>query len=370
MMVIFSSLSPLLNRVICIIILVLIGVVYVLQWIFSRGSRNSFDHKIDSQGHRRAPELLAKDLLSRPLAANSGVIPKLIHQSWSTQDLPSKFSTWSHSCREQNPDWEWVLWTDEDNLNLVKKYCPLLLPYYRQLRGEIYRADLVRNLYMYIYGGMYADLDVECLRPANELFEFYNVNTVPHHSSYEAPHMSSKQMKAFFGRMGTDDHFEHSIPNAWMASTPKHPFFLLPLESAVDKLSGNGDGISPESFTGPVALWDAINVYFDEYSGTGELEQRLHKNSTLQGIFEPEYKMKHSIEILPFWNVFPYSWWRDGDAFRSTCSINSAEYDGEKCKLIIAADRWGSYFITYWSHSWNWEGHEKSHIKNIEKRLY
>ena len=32
------------------------------------------------------------------------------------------------------------------------------------------------------------------------------------------------ERKAFLGRMGTDDAFIHSIPNAWMSSTPGHPF--------------------------------------------------------------------------------------------------------------------------------------------------
>ncbi|KAK9321818.1 nucleotide-diphospho-sugar transferase [Lipomyces orientalis] len=370
----FPSFSPFLRRAIYLInIGAFIGTLYVSQGMLSRSLPNSLDCKtVDDQDHRRASQFLRQDPLSRPLPTNFGAIPKLIHQSWSTPDLPSKFATWSRSCREQNPDWEWVLWTDEDNLNLVKSYCPWLLTYYQQLRGEIYRADIVRNLYMYIYGGIYADLDVECLRPANELFESHNVSTIQYNSSYETSNTSNHstgQGKAFFGRMGADDQFEQSIPNAWMASTPGHPFFLLPLESAVHKLSSKSENASPESFTGPIALKEAITTYFDKYSDSDELEERLQDSSALKGIFGSEYKMKHSIEVLPFWNVFPYSWSRDGDEFRSICSANSAAYDKEKCKLIIATDHWGSYFITYWSHTWSWEGHDENHMKNVEKRL-
>jgi mannosyltransferase OCH1-like enzyme len=32
------------------------------------------------------------------------------------------------------------------------------------------RADSARYMYMYKYGGLYADLDMECLRPMDELF--------------------------------------------------------------------------------------------------------------------------------------------------------------------------------------------------------
>jgi mannosyltransferase OCH1-like enzyme len=46
-----------------------------------------------------------------------------------------------------------VLWTDDDNLKLVRKYFPWLEDTYKALPGDIYRVDLVRNMYMYIFGG-------------------------------------------------------------------------------------------------------------------------------------------------------------------------------------------------------------------------
>lgn len=100
-----------------------------------------------------AQQLLAADLLARPLTDRSGAIPKLFHQSWKSLQLPGKFAEWSASCREKHADWEWVLWTDEDNLQLVQMHFPWLEEAYLALPGEIYRADLVRNLYMYTFGG-------------------------------------------------------------------------------------------------------------------------------------------------------------------------------------------------------------------------
>lgn len=91
-------------------------------------------------------------LARRPTRKDTG-IPRIFHQSWSSTKLPPKFQRWSQTCREKHKDWEWVLWTDEDNLQLVQLYFPWLEAAYRQLPGEIYRADLARNLYMYIFGG-------------------------------------------------------------------------------------------------------------------------------------------------------------------------------------------------------------------------
>jgi hypothetical protein len=92
-------------------------------------------------------------LLCRPLASDISAVPKLLHQTCKSTELPSKFESWSKVCREEHNDWEWVLWTDEDNLTLVRKYFPWLEDTYLALPGDIYRVDLVRNMYMYIFGG-------------------------------------------------------------------------------------------------------------------------------------------------------------------------------------------------------------------------
>lgn len=67
--------------------------------------------------------------------------------------LPTKFEGWSHSCRMQHPDWEWVLWTDEDNHKLMERYVPWFMDEYDALLGEILRADVARNAYMHVFGG-------------------------------------------------------------------------------------------------------------------------------------------------------------------------------------------------------------------------
>ena len=100
-----------------------------------------------------ATYLPASKLLCRSLASDLVTVPKLLHQSWKSNKLPAKFEGWSRTCREKHPDWEWVLWTDEDNLELVRRYFPWLEDTFASLPGDIYRADLARNLYMYLFGG-------------------------------------------------------------------------------------------------------------------------------------------------------------------------------------------------------------------------
>jgi inositol phosphorylceramide mannosyltransferase catalytic subunit len=104
-------------------------------------------------GGRKARYLSPAELMKRPLARAQASVPKLIHQSWSNTELPKRFKQWSDGCREQHPDWEWVLWTDDDNNELVKTFLPWLVPAFEKLKGPIYKADLVRNAYMLLFGG-------------------------------------------------------------------------------------------------------------------------------------------------------------------------------------------------------------------------
>jgi hypothetical protein len=101
----------------------------------------------------KASRLSPADLMSRPLIGTQSKIPKIFHQSWSSTKLPAKFKHWSETCMKEHSDWEYVLWTDDDNLELVKRFMPGFLPMYEKLEGPIFQADLIRNAYMYLFGG-------------------------------------------------------------------------------------------------------------------------------------------------------------------------------------------------------------------------
>lgn len=101
----------------------------------------------------KAKYLSPTELMRRPLSAVNGSIPKIIHQSWKSEELPDRFLQWSDTWRMHHPDWEWVLWTNEDNRALVELHFPWFKKAYEDLGYEILRADTARNMYMYIFGG-------------------------------------------------------------------------------------------------------------------------------------------------------------------------------------------------------------------------
>ncbi|KAG6167297.1 hypothetical protein E4U24_008285 [Claviceps purpurea] len=309
---------------------------------------------------RLAKTTYAAELLTRTPSRTPGVVPKIFHQSWKSLELPTKFQEWSLSCRQKHKGWEWVVWTDEDNLRLVQQHFPWLEDVYNGLPGVIYRADLARHLYMYIYGGVYADLDTECLHPTEDLQHEYG----PIFGKSKTPLPD----RAIFGRMGTNPDFEHSIPNAWMAATPGHPFFLLAIQHVMsiynETKSQNKIG-TPESVTGPIALRDSIIKYEEDKIRQGPALGDSIKYLTSVGPFAQDQAENHEVLLLPSHLIYPYSWAYGGEDVRGDCWVLHDTYNAETCKEKLGTEQAGSICITYWSHTHAGAGHSKENMEYI-----
>lgn len=185
----------------------------------------------------------------------------------------------------------------------------------------------------------------------------------------EIPSSAEGERKVFLGRMGTDEDFVHSIPNAWMGSTPGHPFWVLPLESCEKNI---GSDAQPEYLTGPPALYDRVKDYRDEYDhGRGDKMDDHYGKSGWRNLYllsrDHQKLPPQSMVVLPFWEVYPYSWERDGEAYRKLCWVTQDTFSAATCKQVLGLDHWGSHSITYWSHSWNAEGHWDEHMDALNK---
>ena len=209
------------------------------------------------------------------------------------------------------------------------------------------------------------DLDTECIKPYSNLFEEYNVTAASYNDldTTTLNATTSSMRKAFLGRMGTDDDSEHSIPNAWMASMPGHPFWLLPLERIQAKLKEGGE---PEYLTGPVALQIEAQAYLKDYHEKHETIDERYAKSGWKNLYRG--CILDTMEVLPFWAIYPYSWQRDGDPFKKYCLVGQENFDSKRCKDVVGTEAWGSWSITYWSHSWDTNGgHHVEGLSDGEK---
>ncbi|GAA2317813.1 glycosyltransferase [Streptomyces violaceusniger] len=141
------------------------------------------------------------------------LIPHLIHQTWKHTDVPHKWREWSESWRRHHPDWEYRLWTDADNRAFLEERYAWFLPVYDGYREPVNRAGAIRYFVLDHFGGLYVDLDFECLRPMTELFAGQElVLGLEPEEHVQLPLSRHGGMRRIVG-------------NAFMASRPGHPFW-------------------------------------------------------------------------------------------------------------------------------------------------
>jgi mannosyltransferase OCH1-like enzyme len=101
-----------------------------------------------------ARQLAPDDLIRRALLNSHGAIPRLFHRQSPSKQLPvpGTYERFDSSCRDLHRDWEWVVWTPEDDVRLVDIYFPWFLKTFRSLTPAE-RTDTTRNMYMFLFGG-------------------------------------------------------------------------------------------------------------------------------------------------------------------------------------------------------------------------
>src|ERR1700722_19020386 len=97
-------------------------------------------------------------------------IPRILHQTCKDRDaIPERWKAYQASWRRLHTDWTHICWDDANNEALVRDHYPQYLGLYRDLPKPINRVDLCKFLYLHRYGGFYADMDCEGLKPLDPL---------------------------------------------------------------------------------------------------------------------------------------------------------------------------------------------------------
>jgi len=113
------------------------------------------------------------------------VIPRIIHQTWKTKKLLPEFSTWSKTWIQLNPEFFYVFYTDKDCALFILTQYPQYYDLWKSLVG-IEKVDVFRYLILHKYGGVYVDMDCECLKPIGPLLDLFETSLITGYE-YEEP---------------------------------------------------------------------------------------------------------------------------------------------------------------------------------------
>ena len=187
-----------------------------------------------------------------PSSSFSSRFPGLIHQIWlGPKPLPAQAKAWVAGWRRHHPGWHYQLWRDADAAALDMENHAA----FDAAESFAMKADILRYELLLRYGGLYCDLDFECLRSLKPLLAQVGEESF---GGFEWPTVTHRR----------------SLCNALLGALPGAPF----LRHAVEAL--------PES----VRLHQA--------------ERHIHRHETISRATGPAFLTRLAVEF-PAITIFP-----------------------------------------------------------------
>jgi mannosyltransferase OCH1-like enzyme len=199
-------------------------------------------------------------------------IPRNIFQTWKTKKISDGLKGLTQTWIQNNPNYAYFLYDDNDCDKFIKKYFDKKIynAYCRIIPGA-FKADLWRYCVLYIYGGVYVDMDTICMNSIDtflnediELMTPIDLNNNPN--------------------IGT-----HNLFNAFIASIPKHPILLDCIHRIVYNVENNIIPFSNLDFAGPGILGRSTNTYLQLEEETSFIgKEGIYNNNICLLHFEQE----------------------------------------------------------------------------------
>jgi mannosyltransferase OCH1-like enzyme len=201
-------------------------------------------------------------------------IPKIIHQIFyqGEAEIPEKYLRYRQTVLEHHPHWQYMFWDETKSRMFLEEHYPWFLQVYDSYPYWIQRCDAIRYFILHYYGGFYIDMDIESLKPIDDLLGDYEL-------------IVSKLV---------------DINNAIMGSVPGHPLWLQVFEELKKRQNQRPSSINPlvknsmpyyvTYSTGPMLFHDCVMA--------GKFHDNPKVNVCPGYIFEPGVPMEINGKII------------------------------------------------------------------------
>jgi mannosyltransferase OCH1-like enzyme len=192
-------------------------------------------------------------------------VPRNIFQTWKTKNISNHFKYLIQTWKDNNPNYTYFLFDDDDCETFIKQnFEESVYKAYCRIIPGAFKADLWRYCILYIYGGIYVDIDTICL---NSIDSFLDENI-----EFMTP-IDLNNCRYY----GT-----YNLFNCFIASIPRHPILMECIKRIVNNVENNNVPFSNLDFSGPGILGKSTNCFI----GNNENETFIGKegihNKTLK----------------------------------------------------------------------------------------
>ena len=107
------------------------------------------------------------------------MIPKVIHQTWLSKEKNDSLDKLRTTWTTLNPSFVYKYYDDDDIKTYIQTHFDERFQhaYGRILNGSL-KADFFRYCVLYHEGGVYIDVDISCLKPLEDVFDFEQFNVI------------------------------------------------------------------------------------------------------------------------------------------------------------------------------------------------
>ena len=106
--------------------------------------------------------------------------PKIIHQIYSFWDnkTPIHIKKRMDNWKTMHPDFKYILWDKKKSRDFIKRKYNWFIPIWDRYQYTIQRVDAIRYFILYEYGGIYSDIDLDPVKPLDDLLRKYREKNI------------------------------------------------------------------------------------------------------------------------------------------------------------------------------------------------
>ncbi|MFM7314363.1 MAG: glycosyltransferase family 32 protein [Cyanobium sp.] len=242
--------------------------------------------------------------------------------------VPDHLTGFRSSWRHWNPNLKVLLWTDASLRDFIAERAPEFLPFFDGVAQGVCRADLGRYLLLLHFGGIYADLDCQCLQPLAPLLQGRELVIAPEPDPH---HRQPSVLERGLIRL---------LCPSFLASVPGHPLWS-------DVLSALGT-FDPASVVSHDDVLDATGPFLLSrvFEAKGHHERQLlstemiypfSKEDCWQGrVFDPQFWSERTREsvVAHYWDG---SWFKTAQSWRAGVPAQASAHVQDPPWTVLAA---------------------------------
>lgn len=257
-----------------------------------------------------------------------GQFPREIHQTWKTS-RPAMEPHLRHcvdSMESVNSGWEHRYYDDDDMTEAMKDMSLIATENFNSLTKGVEKADVFRCAILHQRGGVYCDVDIEAIRPLDELLEKARDEGIMDDDTeilLTYDHPLHRDM-LYGGREILMNHFMIARPGARILG-----LYLFEMNRRIQggELSGN----DPVHTTGPAFLTHLV----EQFGGTDELNIGIIPSSWINPLPDVSWDTP---EMQPYRQMIEDECWRSNlEPFMAHYWWHN--YCGRRCIFDLYGDR-------------------------------